>query len=211
MTKFAAIFFAQIFFNYFSSYNVALSQFINSLPYDSILKMFLMWRLNYLVLHYVFVFLLGGILAIHSEKFFKWLSENKILVTLFFAATLILHLGHFYALIYWENYLPLDAVNTAHQLSPTGFLYTIATSIFLFMLFENVQFDGLTQKFLSLTGKNSYFVYLFHPFVITYLNLLLAKLNLLLTAVNAIIFYLLTALISLAFAVLWKKFNGGGK
>ena len=205
-TKFFAIFLAQIVFNYFSSYSVELFQFTNSLPFDSVLKMFLQWRLNSLVLHYVFIFLLGGILAIHSERFFAWLSKNKFSVTAIFFATLTLHLGYFYWLIIGKNFSPLDAVNTAHQLSPTGFFYTIAASIFLFMLFENFQFSGLAEKFFSATGKNSYFVYLFHPLAITYLLLAMAKFNLLMTATNALIFFVLVILISLGVSLLWKKF-----
>ena len=206
-TKFAIIFFAQIAFNYFSSYNVALAEFTNSLPFDSVLKMFLMWRLNYLVLHYVFVFLLGAILAIHSEKFFDWLKENKILVSGFFVITLAAHLGYFYFLVMVKNYSALNAVNTAHQLSPTGFFYTIGASIFLFMLFENFTFTEIAEKFLSLTGKNSYFVYLFHPLAITYLSLLFAHFNIVMSATAAIIFYILTALISLGAGIVWKKIS----
>ena len=76
--KFLALFIAQIAFNYFSSYNTELTSFIAFLPEDSLLKLFLMWRLNYLVLHYVFIFLLGGFFGVHSQEFFKWLSARKI-------------------------------------------------------------------------------------------------------------------------------------
>ena len=203
--KFAAILFLQIGFNYFSSYSVELFQFTNSLPNDSILKMFLQWRLNYLVLHYVFIFLLGGILAVHSEKFFKWLSENKKIVSAGFFAALIIHLGYFYFLVYAENFGLMAAVNTAHQLSPTGFFYTIATSIFLFMAFENFTFNKFTRAVLSLLGKNSFFVYLFHPFAIIYLDLLMKKFGQMMTATNAIILYVLTALISLIVSLIWGK------
>ena len=205
--KFAAIFFLQIGFNYFSSYSVELFQLTQSLPDDSILKMFLKWRLNYLVLHYVFIFLLGGILAVHSQKFFEWLAKNKKIVSAGFFAALTLHLGYFYFLIYERNFNLMAAVNTAHQLSPTGFLYTIATSIFLFMIFENFQFDRFTRAVLSLLGKNSYFVYLFHPLAITYLDLELKNLGQLMTATNAIIFYVLTVLISLVTSLLLNFFS----
>ena len=202
---FVMILITQIIFNYFSSYSVALFQFTQSLPADSILKMFLQWRLNYLVLHYVFIFLLGGIFAIHSGQFFRRLKSGKKFVTGFFATTLILHLGYFYYLVFAKHYTPLDAVNTAHQLSPTGFFYTIAASIFLFMLFENYRFRGIVQDILSLTGKNSYFVYLFHPLAIMYLNLLLAKFNIVMSAPTALIFYAATVSISLSVGVVWKK------
>lgn len=205
--KFAAIFFAQIIFNCFSSYSAELFQFTQTLPEDSILKMFLQWRLNYLVLHYVFIFLLGGILAVHSQKFFDWLKANKKIVSAVFLAALTIHLGYFYFLVYVEKFDLMAAVNTAHQLSPTGFLYTIATSIFLFMLFENFQFDKVIRAGFSLLGKNSYFVYLFHPLAINYLDLALKKLGLIMTATNTIIFYLLTVFISLVASLIWKKFN----
>ena len=205
--KFAAIFFIQIGFNYFSSYSVELFLFTQSLPNDSTLKMFLQWRLNYLVLHYVFIFLLGGILAIHSQKFFDRLRENKKIVSATFLIALTVHLGYFYFLVYVEKYDLLSAVNTAHQLSPTGFIYTIAASIFLFMLFECVEFNKILRESFSILGKNSYFVYLFHPLAITYLDLEMKNLGLIMTAGNTIIFYVLTVLISLAIGYIWRRFT----
>lgn len=207
-TKFTALFFLQIAFNYFSSYSTELFAFAAALPEDSILKMFLVWRLNYLVLHYVFIFLLGGIFALHSEIFFDRLKSHKKIVSGFFIIALTLHLGYFYLLVYVEKFSALNAVNTAHQLSPTGFIYTIAASIFLFMVFENFSFGEAAEKFLSATGKNSYFVYLFHPLAIHYLQMLFAKINLVMSAPVAIIFYLLTVLISLGASLLWKKLTG---
>lgn len=199
--KFAAIFFLQVGFNYFSSYSAELFQFTQSLAADSILKMFLQWRLNYLVLHYVFIFLLGGILAVHSERFFKWLADNKKVVSAAFLATLTAHLGYFYFLVYERKFSLMAAVNTAHQLSPTGFLYTIAASIFLFMAFENFELGKFARAGLSLLGRNSFFVYLFHPLAITYLS----TFGIVMTAANAIIFYVLTVLISLAASVIFGK------
>ena len=98
----------------------------------------------------------------------------------------------------------MSAVNTAHQLSPTGIFYTVSASIFLFMLFECVNFNEKICAGLSLLGKNSFFVYLFHPMAITYLTLLGIYIN----APGALIFYALTVLISLAIRVapqyLWR-------
>lgn len=205
--KFLILLLAQIIFNYFSSYSVELYQFTNSLPPDSILKLFLMWRMNYLVLHYAFIFLLGGFLAIHSEKFFAWIAENKKIIGAGFFATLIILLGYFYYLVLIKNFSPIAAVNTAHQLSPPGIFYTIAASIFFFMLFECFRFKKFYRESFSILGKNSFFIYLFHPLAIAYINLLFAKLNLVITAVNSIIFFLLTVLISLLASLCWKKIN----
>ena len=54
------------------------------------------------------------------------------------------------------------------------------------------------KSFLSLLGKNSYFVYLAHPFAITYLSLAFGRLGLIMTAVNALIFYVATVAVTLA-------------
>lgn len=192
--RLALIFLAQVAFNYFSSYSAELLTLTQTLPEESLLRKFLVWRLNYWVAHYVFIFLLGGILAVRSEEFFAWLSANRKIVSATFAVTLTIHLGYFYYLVYAKNFSALAAVNTAHQLSPTGILYTVSASIFLFMLFECVPLNEKVRAGLSVLGKNSFFVYLFHPLALTYLSLLGVILN----AVNALILYVLTVAISLA-------------
>lgn len=183
----------QIAFDFWSSYLAS--------PSDDI---FWRWRLNWLVLHYVFVFILGGVLATHSEKFFSWISSRKKIISATFFVSLIILLGFYYFLIDFRGYSPLEAVNTAHQLSPPGIFYTIAASIFFFSLFEG-KLPVPLKKLLSLLGKNSYFVYLAHPMAITYLSLAMSKLNLVMTARNALIFYFLIVAITLAVKLTFQK------
>ncbi len=204
-TRLAAIFLAQVAFDYFSSYSVWLYQFSQSLPDDSILKAFITWRLNYFVFHYVFIFLLGGLLSFNSKKFFAWLPKNKKQVTIFFLVTLGMLLGYYYFLIYFRDYSPLSAINTAHQLSPPGILYTIGASIFLFMVFQCCRFNEKITAALDLLGKNSYFVYLFHPLPITYLVMLFAKFGKVMTATNVMILFLLTVIISVGVREVARK------
>ena len=208
--KFFVLFVAQIAFNYYSSYSVDLYQFTISLPEDSLLKLFLQWRLNYLVLHYVFIFLLGGFFGVHSQKFFQWMTARKKFIVCSFVTTLIFFLAYFYWLIYAKNYDILSTINTAHQLSPLGFLYTVAASIFLFMLFQCYQFPPPIQSLLKCLGDNSYLVYLVHPLAIAYLSLWLVESGRLMTAPNTIIFFAATALMSLVASsiikVVMKKF-----
>ena len=204
--KFLVIFIAQIAFNYFSSYNTELSSYTAALPQDSLLKLFLMWRLNYLVLHYVFIFLLGGFLGVHSQEFFRWIDARKGFICLIFFMTLITFVGYFYRLVNVKNYDILSAINTAHQLSPQGFLYTIAASIFLFMLFQCYRFARPIQAFIGYLGANSYLVYLLHPLAITYLSKWLAESGRLMTAPNTIIFFALTVLMSLMASSILKLF-----
>ena len=186
---------AQILFDYWSSYCIAGSE-----------NLFIKWRLNWLVLHYVFIFILGGVLGVHSQKFFAWCEANKKIVGASFLITLTTLLSWFYLLIYVRNFSPLDAVNTAHQLSPLGIFYTIAASIFFFTLFQFGKFPARIKNFLSLLGKNSYFVYLAHPFTIHYLIIGLGKLGLIMTAPNAIIFYILIVAVTLGVKILFQRF-----
>ena len=202
--KFLAIFIAQIAFNYFSSYNTELASYTAALPEDSLLKLFLMWRMNNWVLHYVFIFLLGGLLGVHSQEFFRWIAARKGFICLTFFTTLTIHLVYFYRLINVKNYDILSAVNTAHQLSPTGFLYTIAASIFLFMLFHCYKFAKPIQAFIGYLGANSYLVYLVHPLMITYLSKWLAESGRLMNAPNTIIFFCITVLMSLIASTIMK-------
>ena len=73
------------------------------------------------------------------------------------------------------------------------------------MLFEFVKLPARLKNFLSLLGKNSYFVYLAHPFAIFYLSMAFSKLNLVMTALNALIFYVLIVLVTLSAGKCWKK------
>ena len=197
---------AQVAFDYWSSYSVALEQFVNTLPPDSVLQMCLKWRLNWLVLHYAFVFVFGGVLAIHSQRFFAWCERHKKIAGATFLVALTTLLGYYYSLIIFVNFTPLDAVNTAHQLSPPGIFYTLAASIFLFTLFQFGSLPAPLKNFLSLLGKNSYFVYLAHPFAITYLIIGLGELGLIMSASNALIFYVATVAVTLAVKLVFGRF-----
>lgn len=186
---------AQILFDCWSSYCVGASE-----------NLFVKWRLNWLVLHYAFIFVLGGVLAAHSQKFFAWCETHKKIISAGFFLTLITLLGWYYFLLAVKNLSPEAAVNTAHQLSPLGILYTIAASIFFFTLFQFGKLPASLKKFLSVLGKNSYFIYLAHPFAIHYLSLGLGWLGLIMTAPNALIFYAATVAVTLSVKLLWQKF-----
>lgn len=178
---------AQIAFDWWSSYCAGNSE-----------NLFMKWRLNWLVLHYVFVFVFGGVLAVHSQKFFAWCAAHKKIVGATFFVALTTLLGYYYFLIYVRHFSAEAAVNTAHQLSPPGIFYTLAASIFFFTLFQFGRLPAPLKTFLSVLGKNSYFVYLAHPFAITYLALGLGKLGLIMTAPNALIFYVVTVGVTLS-------------
>ena len=192
----------QLAFDYFSSYNAAFNQFVYSLPQDDLLRWFLFFRLNWLVLHYIFIFVLGGWLAVRFEQFNHFMHRHIISISIAFFATLTALLTHYYIVVGRSTIEA--AVNTAHQLSPAGIAYTIAASIFFFALFTVVDF-GAFGHVLSMLGRHSYFAYLVHPLVITYLVLFLQSTGRLMTAPISIAFYFATVAISLTIAVVFAN------
>lgn len=198
----AAVFAVQVGVDYFSSYSVWLYGLTQSLP-EGFLRMLLTWRLNYLVLHYVAIFLLGGFLAVRSEEFFTWLAVQKKAVTAGFLLAVTAHVGYFVWLVKARGLSAVGAVNMAHQLSPTGIFYTAAASIFLLMAFQCAGV-GILRAPLEILGRESFFVYLFHPLVLAQLE----RLGLVMTAATALEFFAVTVLVSLVVAVLWRWLRG---
>jgi surface polysaccharide O-acyltransferase-like enzyme len=191
----------QIFFNYYSSFMLHANfsnHYINKLIYH---------RASYWLLHYLFIFLLGAVCAVKYSDFKAILSRYQSSITNFFYVTLVGMLLFYYYLLYAAGYTPEAAANTDHQLGPIGVLYTLSTTLFLFMHFSKDTLPQWIGNILSKLGKHSYVVYLVHPLVMYYLTDALAGQNLLMTAPITITFYLLTASISLAFAISIEKIS----
>ena len=97
---------AQLGFDYWSSFATSFNLFVYGLPDTSILKPFLMYRLNYWVMHYVFIFVLGGYLAVHINAFMKFMKTHRLGITAFFWASLATLLAYYYQLIAVDGYTP---------------------------------------------------------------------------------------------------------
>ena len=63
----------------------------------------------------------------------------------------------------------------AHQLCPAGILYTLGASLFFFTEFTFQRYPHWLNPLFSLLGRHSYFAYLVHPVIITYISLLIAR------------------------------------
>ncbi len=190
----------QIAFDYWSSY------LFN--PYGlepKLLRLLMVNRLNYWVLHYVFIFLLGGWLAIHYPKFCRFMEQRRRETAVFFAGTLLALLAQYYWLLAVRGYTPVEAINTAHQLSPAGILYTMAASLFFFALFTDDRFPAPLAAVLSFLGRHSYFAYLAHPVAITWLGFGMERRNLVMTGARALAFYLAVVALTLLAAVLLRR------
>ncbi len=201
----ALLLLAQIGFDYFSSYNVAFNTYVYGLPEGSPLRPFLMYRLNYWVLHYVFIFVLGGWLSVHFDAFRDFMQKRRLAVIAFFWLSLASLLGYYYYLIYGQGCTQEAAINTAHQLSPEGIFYTIAASLFFFTVFTYQKYPALLNPLLSLLGKHSYFAYLAHPIAIGYFSIWLTKHNYIMSAPLAIAYYFAVLFTSVLAAALCRK------
>jgi len=190
----------QVGFDYWSSFSVPLNTFVYSLPDNSWLKPFFLYRLNYWVFHYVFIFMLGGYLAVHMEGFLEFMKKWRYPVIAAFWLSLAALLGYYYQIINMNGYTPMEAVNTAHQLCPAGIAYTIAASIFFFTIFTYNNYPEFLKQALHILGKHSYFAYLVHPFFIGYMALGLQRSGCILTGGLALCFYAAALALSVAAA-----------
>ncbi|MDD6134332.1 MAG: acyltransferase [Selenomonadaceae bacterium] len=196
---------AQLAFDYWSSFSTSFNIFVYGLPDTSILKPFLMYRLNYWVMHYVFIFVLGGYLAVHIDAFMKFMKKHHLGITAFFWASFATLLAYYYQLIAVDGYTPLEAINTAHQLCPAGIFYTITASMFFFTIFTYQNYPAFFNPLLHQLGKHSYFAYLGHPIAITYLAMILQHSGRIMTAPIAIVFYFATLALAMLGAIICRK------
>lgn len=184
----AVLLIVQIAFDYWSCYILKPSLFSN--PYISYL---VAQRLNYWVMHYFFIFLTGAYCAVHWNDFKAFIDSNLRPLLLFFLITAGGLLGHYYYLVKCAGYRPEWAINVAQQLSPVGILYTLASSLFFFSLFRSSSLPAFLSRLLGICGYHSYFAYLFHPVMITYVGFVVAGLGHVHTAPVIICYYIAVA------------------
>lgn len=197
--RLGALFALQIAFDYYSSY-VLSPNFASDLP-----NLLVAYRLNYWVFHYLFIFILGAYAASRKEAFYAWLKRRQGVARYFFFLSFAGLLGYYYKLIYVGRYSAEAAVNTAHQLSPAGILYTVGACIFFFSVFSFAKFPPAAHRLLAAFGRHSYFAYLFHPFAIHYLFQFVSARGLIMTAPIAIVFYVAVVAVSMGAAVFMRR------
>lgn len=196
------LFIVQMCIDYYSSF------ILN--PYgieNPIIKAIFMYRLNYWVIHYVFIFVLGGYVAVHYTEFKVFMEKQLAKLRILGLLSLLGLLAYYYYCIYYNGYSPEGAINTAHQLSPAGLIYTLGASLYLFAEFQYGFLAKWGTGLFSLLGKHSYFVYLAHPVAITYLALIMAKFNIVMTAVNSMFFYTLTVWCTVMVAIIFRTLS----
>ena len=201
----AVILLVQIGFDYWSSFDTAFNLYVYGLPEGTLLRALLFYRLNYWVMHYVFIFLLGGYVALHFDAFRAWMERNSTRLYALGIVSLGALLAWYYKLILVDGYTPLEGIYTAHQLSPLGIFYTIGATLALFAFFTRLGTENALGRAFQVLGKHSYFIYLAHPVAITYLLMMIHGTGHVLTAPIALTMYMATLLLTLFAAVIVRK------
>ena len=163
------------------------------------------YRLNYLPFHYLFVFMMGALAATHYEGFLNILKNHFLLVTAFFVSTVILMSSRFYYLLYVKNYDLESITNTLQQLSPEGFLYTVASLLFFSAMLFRAENDNLFLKANELLSNNSYIIYLIHPFFLDQVVALFSRLFRTPDDITSFLTYFSVLILSLISSIFIKK------
>ena len=103
---------------------------LNTAGWSVLAKNFFDYRLNYLPLHYLLIFISGGLAACYWEKFIALLRRYSVIVCLIFAASVAWDVQSCYEAVTVKGYTLIDLANTYHQLSPQGLCYTVGSLLF---------------------------------------------------------------------------------
>lgn len=103
---------------------------LNTAGWSVLAKNFFDYRLNYLPLHYLLIFISGGLAACYWEKFIALLRSYSAIVCIIFAASAAWDVQSCYEAVTVKGYTLIDLANTYHQLSPQGLCYTIGSLLF---------------------------------------------------------------------------------
>ena len=114
---------------------------LNTADWSVLAKNFFDYRLNYLPLHYLLIFISGGLAACYWEKFIALLRRYSAMVCIIFAASVAWDVQSCYEAVTVKGYTLIDLANTYHQLSPQGLCYTVGS-----LLFFCLALDWLERK-----------------------------------------------------------------
>ena len=139
------LFIFQLLFNWWTTHPG-----VNSSTWSVLAKNFFDYRLNYLPLHYLLIFIGGGLAAVYWEKFLALLHKYATGVIALYLASISWDVYSCYDAVKSKGYSLLDLANTYHQLSPQGLVYTIGS-----ILFFCLALDWLERKANSTTDMGN--------------------------------------------------------
>ena len=185
------LFFVQMAVNYWSSYMTGYVQFSQEW-----LQYIFSMRLNYFVGFYIWIFLLGGLLAERFDAMLGWIDSRGFGITVGFILSLVAMLGSYYYVMAEWGYIRLEAIYTVHQLSPQGLVYTGMGCIFFVWAFTVSSMSDIVETFWTELGNTSYGIYLVHPFMLILIDKILEISGLGYTTMSVVFMYVSAVILS---------------
>lgn len=186
---------------------------LNTAGWSVIAKNFFDYRLNYLPLHYLLIFMSGGLAACYWEKFIALLRRYSAMVCMIFAASMAWDVQSCYEAVTVIGYTLIDLANTYHQLSPQGLCYTVGSLLFFCLALDwlerKAQSEGsLAKPFykaISILSAYSMLIYFVHPLLLDWLSSAYNHFGIIMTVKKVALSYVLLVLGSLALSILLTK------
>lgn len=186
---------------------------LNTAGWSVLAKNFFDYRLNYLPLHYLLIFISGGLAACYWEKFIAFLRKYSAIVCIIFAASVAWDVQSCYEAVTVKGYTLIDLANTYHQLSPQGLCYTVGSLLFFCLALDwlerraqaNGSLTNLLHKAISILSAYSMLIYFVHPLLLDWLSSAYNHFGIIMTVKKVALSYVLLVLGSLALSILLTK------
>lgn len=186
---------------------------LNTAGWSVLAKNFFDYRLNYLPLHYLLIFISGGLAACYWEKFIVLLRRYSAMVCIIFAASVAWDVQSCYEAVTVKGYTLIDLANTYHQLSPQGLCYTVGSLLFFCLVLDwlerkaqaNGSLTNLLHKAISILSAYSMLIYFVHPLLLDWLSSAYNHFGIIMTVKKVALSYVLLVLGSLALSILLTK------
>lgn len=204
----ALLFVFQLAFNWWTTHSG-----LNTAGWSFLAKNFFDYRLNYLPLHYLLIFISGGLAACYWQKFITLLRSYSAMVCVIFAASVAWDVQSCYEAVTVKGYTLIDLANTYHQLSPQGLCYTVGSLLFFCLALDwlerKAQSEGsLAKPFykaVSILSAYSMLIYFVHPLLLDWLSSAYNHFGIIMTVKKVALSYVLLVLCSLALSILLTK------
>ena len=186
---------------------------LNTAGWSVLAKNFFDYRLNYLPLHYLLIFMSGSLAACYWQKFIALLRKYSTMVCVIFAASVAWDVQSCYEAVTVKGYTLIDLANTYHQLSTQGLCYTIGSLLFFCLALDwlerKAQSEGsLAKPFykaISILSAYSMLIYFVHPLLLDWLSSAYNHFGIIMTVKKVALSYVLLVLGSLALSILLTK------
>lgn len=200
--SFAVLLALQMLFNYWTMHPGITAQ---QLPL--VLQDFFTYRLNYLPLHYLFIFMLGGLAAIKEKEFFAAVTGKFKTVTAIYTLSIAYICGSYYYYYYQYGYDLISLTNTFQQLSPQGFFYTIASILFFCGLFNRQKSTAYLNRAVDFISDHSMLIYFCHPFWLSMIERINHHFGIVMTTKRAAAAYFVLLGVSLITSIILTKIS----